>query len=371
MTRGAAEPLKARRQRRVHLTEPDSSLIVIGRAPFSGELNAALMRRFGMLAHEPEPAAAMAVVHPGTVAIVLISGLERRGDASTLEATCRLIRSEQRLEWVHVLGVIPEGSPESAARRLYRADIHAVVEWPSERENLTDFLIELLSVDPGKSRPSSLDAGLARTARTKLRVIRRRGEELSAKVRDGVAHLSGRVASLQRRDEIEEEVSLVPGIRHALVADVAVSAAGIDDAKVARAARRCVALVGKPDHTSISVSVREGTVELSGFVTGGADRQRLDWMIRSLDGVRAVRNRVRVASGGSKEQRLISRQIAARVGDRFDGCKVEVRTFGRVVELRGSVRRLAERRAIETFAESISGVERVVNKLVVRPPNAE
>lgn len=360
-----------RSERRGRLPEPIPSLVVIGQAPFSGELNASLMQRFGMLTHEPDADAAITAMHSGTVAIVLISGLAQRGDARRLEATCRAIRSERRLEFVHVLGVIPEGSPDSVARRLYRADIHAVVEWPTERENLTDFLVELLSVDPGHSRISSVDAGLARTARTKLRAIRERGDRVSVKVRNGVVYLSGGVASLRRRDGLEEEVSLIPGIRHVVVGNLRIAGQEGGDAKIARAARRCATLVGKPDQTSLSVSVRDGAVEISGFVTGGADRQRLAWMIRNLDGVRAVRNRARVAAGGSQKQRLISRQIAARVGDRFAGCQVEVRTFGRVVELRGTVRLLAERRAIETFSESIEGVERVVNKLVVRAPSTE
>jgi len=366
MTGAMTARSKTAPKRRAPLRDPEPSLVVIGEAPFVGELNAVLIQRFGMLTHEPDVGAAIAAVTPLTAAVLLVSSLERRGDASKLEAACRVIRAEPRLESVHVLGVVPERTSETMVRRLYRADIHAVVEWPSERETLTDFLIELLAVDPGKKKMSTFDSALTRTTQTKLAAIGARAEHLAANVRDGVAYLSGRVASLQRRDEIEEEVTHIPGLRHVLGRDIAVAARANDNAKLARSVRQFVSLVGEPDNTSVSVSVRDGSVRLSGFVSGGADRQRLDWMVRNVDGVRAFENRVRVASGGSKTQRLISRKIAGRVADRFPESQVEARTFGRVVELRGTVRRLAERRAIETFAESISGVERVVNKLIVR-----
>ncbi len=362
----AAARSKAPRLRRVRFENPEPALIVIGEAPFVGELNAVLTQRFGMLTHEIETGAALGAANDMTAAIVLVSGLERRSDVTWLEATCRVIRSDPRMEAIHVLGVVPQGAPDSAARRLYRSDIHAVVEWPTERENLTDFLIELLAVDPSKERGSTVDAGLARTTRTKLAAIREHGERISAQVRDGVAYLAGQVASLPRRDELEEEVSHIPGVRGVVARELAVATQETPDAKLAREVRHWASLLGGPDR--VSVSVRRGEVHLSGFVAGGADRKRLDWTIRNLPGVRSLRNEVKVASGGSKAQRLISRKIAARVADRFPRTQVEVRTFGRVVELRGTVQLLAERRAIEAFAESLSGVERVVNKLIVQAP---
>jgi osmotically-inducible protein OsmY len=193
----------------------------------------------------------------------------------------------------------------------------------------------------------------------------------------GVVRLAGEVGSGSQRYEAELLASEVAGVRsieNFLSADMD---AARSDAQiqldVAATLRRDVYL----GRLRIDVAVKKGEVTLTGSVGSAYERSRASNRIRWVDGVRAVRNELRVEWWEDRDARVAAptprtdAELVATVSEqlqqdvRVDASRIRVGTDRGRVTLSGSVASLRQKRIAEEDAWNVAGVGWVVNGLEV------
>lgn len=117
--------------------------------------------------------------------------------------------------------------------------------------------------------------------------------------RDGVVQLNGYVESEAARTAAEEAVRDVKGVQKVennLTVRTAerTAEATVDDAAVATRVKAALASDAQVPANDVVVEVRDGNVQLGGFVKTDAARQRAAELARGVEGVRQVDNRVDV-----------------------------------------------------------------------------
>lgn len=131
----------------------------------------------------------------------------------------------------------------------------------------------------------------------------------------------------------------------------------------------------------IDVEVAEGVVTLSGQVESGVEKSLAGEIAKGVEGVRKVRNNLKVGAAERAEPSKMSGYMAtvndatitAKVKSNLlwnrttDGLDIDVDTEDRVVTLTGSVETAAQRDMAMQLARNTSGVRKVVGRLAVDP----
>ena len=156
-----------------------------------------------------------------------------------------------------------------------------------------------------------------------------------------------------------------------LVAGLAVGQAASDSTDVWLATKAKVALLTTEGLSvkDVDVAAIEGVVTLHGKVRTGAEKAKAGYVVSGVDGVKSVRNLMRVAPKafgptGRIDDDVLRRSVdaALRADPRFDGIKVASVENG-VVVLEGAAPTLEEKlRAIE-LAWAVPGVSRVTSRI--------
>ncbi|MFO1465324.1 MAG: BON domain-containing protein [Steroidobacteraceae bacterium] len=125
----------------------------------------------------------------------------------------------------------------------------------------------------------------------------------------------------------------------------------------------------------IEVETFRGTVQLSGFVASGAERDRAAELARGTGGVHAVQNNLEVRStdttvGVKLDDTVITTKVkAALVGNPVTKARqINVDTLRGVVQLSGFVDDAAEKSEAGRVASQVEGVQDVHNELRIKAP---
>ena len=146
-----------------------------------------------------------------------------------------------------------------------------------------------------------------------------------------------------------------------------------NDAYLSAAVKGKLATVDVDSATAVRVSVSHGAVTLAGEARSAAERQAYVRAARSVDGVVSVDDRLDVNPHlqGLREQTSdaalaarVSAAIAAQAGINVFSVGVDARAG--VVTLHGTVSRPSIARTVVETARTVSGVRRVVSRIVVR-----
>jgi hyperosmotically inducible periplasmic protein len=127
---------------------------------------------------------------------------------------------------------------------------------------------------------------------------------------------------------------------------------------------------------SIDTDVTDGVVRLKGEVETDTQKALAVELAKSVDGVKSVRNEIKVKSGEPSladriGQGATDTALTARVKTRLmtsrntSGLGISVSTDERIVTLEGEVDSEAEKELAELIAANTSGVDRVRNRLAV------
>ncbi len=160
-----------------------------------------------------------------------------------------------------------------------------------------------LKVRPDAPAEAS-DAWLAARVRAALRYRRDlRAERIDVEVREGIATLSGSVPAARDRDRagaVVRDVAGVREVRNTLTLDTAVArplAERLDDATITAQVKVMLLFRRGTRTLATRVSTYRGTVTLWGTARTGQERALAAQVAREVSGVRAVRNRMKVAQG--------------------------------------------------------------------------
>lgn len=202
--------------------------------------------------------------------------------------------------------------------------------------------------------------------------------EIAAVVTGGTVTLRGTVQSAQERNVAERVAAAVPGVR-AVRNDLAVQYATTrTDAEIEADVRSRLRWDARIDARNVQVSVRNGTVVLSGDV-GSVSERVLAVNDAWVNGVRIVTDRLRVVPTPAAAQRRAAAAAppdveirgaiiqAFALDPRVVSFNPVVTVRNGVVTLTGTVNDLQARNAAEEDARNVTGVRFVNNYLKVRP----
>ena len=120
----------------------------------------------------------------------------------------------------------------------------------------------------------------------------------------------------------------------------------------------------------VRLSVLGGVAYLEGSVSCYERKKALGRLATGLPGVERVVNRLRVAPGGLRSDRMIEAEVLAalKMDPALRSERISVRVNDAVVELRGTVPGVPARIAAEVAAWSACGVHQVNNRLQLSLP---
>ncbi len=162
------------------------------------------------------------------------------------------------------------------------------------------------------------------------------------------------------RDEMTPPVGAAAGVR-----------ATVEDAWITTAAKVKLVAADAPAF-DINVDTRNGIVTLFGTVGTEEARRNAEATVKSLDGVKAVRNELQVVAPAQQEATArADEEIAAALAKRFDeraslaDAEIDVQVENGTVRLSGKVGSQADRISALTLARTTQGVRGVTAELRV------
>jgi osmotically-inducible protein OsmY len=220
--------------------------------------------------------------------------------------------------------------------------------------------------------------------------------------RDGQVTLAGEVGSDAERREAVRIARATEGVRD-VVDQLKLAAAGaarpeggakapadarpdstpLEDSWITMKIESKYFLDGEVKGRRIDVTTEQGIVTLDGQVQSAAEKRQAVLLARSTDGVKDVRDRLRVAAPAADESpRQTGRSTTEAVNDEWIETKIQSKYFladdlktdeievdssKGVVTLQGRVESEAEKRTAGEIARETDGVQQVVNRLEVTP----
>ena len=127
------------------------------------------------------------------------------------------------------------------------------------------------------------------------------------------------------------------------------------------------------DPLRVTVAVQDKVVTLSGEVDSSDQKHTAERVAWGFEGVRDVRNNLRVANQGAQTGGESTDVLAKRVefelysSRAFDLAALQIQNHGGVITLNGPVRSLAEKELAQRIASDVDGVKSVRNNLTVAP----
>ncbi|RZL89905.1 MAG: BON domain-containing protein [Variovorax sp.] len=191
---------------------------------------------------------------------------------------------------------------------------------------------------------------------------------IDVQVGDGVATLTGRLASWAERLAVERAARSVHGVRALVfVLDVRSEPAHRrSDREIALAAVQGLRWNTFVPNEQVQLEVEQGWVTLHGEVEWDFQRSCAEDTVRAIEGVTDVRNRItlRPRRTATTVARLIQR--ALRRGAQQDADNIEVSSSGDRIVLNGKVSSWEQARLAACAARSTPEAGNIVNDLVVR-----
>jgi osmotically-inducible protein OsmY len=192
-------------------------------------------------------------------------------------------------------------------------------------------------------------------------------KNIGVAVNAGVVTLTGHVRTLAERVAAEKAVRRIQGVRaiaeelEVLPEDHTVP----NDEDIAQRVLNILHWDASIPNEKIQIMVQTGIVTLTGEVPWHYQRSAAEDAVRRLSGVKGVMNKVEIKPQAQAENiRGIIEDALKRIGIDPKGVRVSVRD-GKKVLLEGTVRNLAERKAIEDAAWCALGVESVEDRLTL------
>lgn len=271
-----------------------------------------------------------------------------------------------------VFVVVPESFSDERALRLYEAGTAAVFEWPLEASLLPRVVQDRLAL-PSRPALRSTDGDdvLAGSIRTRLELARPDLPALTVRVDGGVVEIEGAVDSLWKKERVSQMVEHVPGVRAVLTEAIEVAPSSRSDAEIEQDVRGLLGIVlGDAEHRTVSISVEDGAVVLAGNVARREHVDRLLVFVGNVRGVRVIRNLVAVSAAANQRDRGLTERLSTALSDIYPDSELSTICFGPVAVVRGRVPRLSTKREILDVVAHQDGIERVVDKLEVVPPQS-
>jgi len=192
-----------------------------------------------------------------------------------------------------------------------------------------------------------------------------RSPSVGVAVTEGIVTLSGTVDSYMRKHAVERAVRRVSGVR-GIAMDLEVQLAPGDarsDAQIAPAALHALRWHSLVPDERLQVEVEDGRVTLRGELEWAYQSASAESAVRSLVGVRGVRNEIRLVPHAKPDQLRADITAALMRHAQREAGHIAIDVEGGVVTLHGQVDSLAGRDAAMGTAFAARGVSQVIDRL--------
>lgn len=186
-------------------------------------------------------------------------------------------------------------------------------------------------------------------------------------VRAGIVTVSGHVGSNEEKRKVEVIAGRVAGVR-AVINDLLVELPGRAQTEDELIAERCLAHLSTDRSIPldrIHISVTDGVVTIHGDVDHEPERGRVEAVLGKLEFLRGVVNELVVKAPIKAEFVRDKVRQALQPISAINAEKIDARTIGTHVVLRGAVNSWHERNVAEAAVWSVPGVSSIDNQIVV------
>ncbi|OGQ85875.1 MAG: hypothetical protein A2289_17250 [Deltaproteobacteria bacterium RIFOXYA12_FULL_58_15] len=297
-----------------------------------------------------------------TAALVLVQPLGKRNMTQAIGE----IRDAPKSKNIPVFVAAFDMVSDKEARRFYEAGATAVFQWPREALCFPRLLAEVIGIHEVRGTARNPDVAVARAVRARLRLTNGLAAPLRLNVSHGVFRLEGEVDRLWKKDAIEELVALVPGVTGVFTEKVRVGPSGLSDQEIGQSVESLLRTTTTGTFDTIAVSVENGSARLAGSIDSKIELRRIVDLIKHVNGVRSVETLVTVSPSQRRSDRSLANRINKGLFSIFANPSVTVLVFGNIAVVSGNVRSLATKRKILRYLDGTDGVERLVDKVVVR-----
>lgn len=114
------------------------------------------------------------------------------------------------------------------------------------------------------------------------------------------------------------------------------------------------------------MSVENGGARLAGSVDSKIELRRIVDLIKHVKGVRSVDNLATVSPSARRSDRSLANRVNNGLSGMFATENVTVLIFGNIAVVSGKAKSLATKRKILRYLDDTDGIERLVDKVVVR-----
>jgi osmotically-inducible protein OsmY len=186
-------------------------------------------------------------------------------------------------------------------------------------------------------------------------------------VSGGVVHIDGEVGSYQQKKAINHLVSASPGVRRVVNRLRVVPAAPVGDSALAERVQQAIQAEAPLTTQAISVSARDGNVELKGTVDSATARLDVEYAAWHVPGVRQITNKLNVGAGRIIEERELGRRLEEALHWSLDmePWRISVEVDKGVAHLSGCVPSRDHAREAEDLIRWHPQIRDVVNHLTV------
>jgi osmotically-inducible protein OsmY len=196
--------------------------------------------------------------------------------------------------------------------------------------------------------------------------------DIAVSVKNGVVTLTGFVHSYVDKYEAEAAAKRVAGVV-GVANDIEVRLRNVDAKPDPEIAREAVAAIKSQlpySWENIKVIVKDGWVHLEGEEEWQFQRDTAEKAVCRLRGVKGVSNLIKLKPRAQPSEIKRKIQEAFKRNAELDANRIAVEAKGSEVILKGTVRSWAELEEAERVAWSAPGVNKVENRIVVRPQMA-
>lgn len=192
--------------------------------------------------------------------------------------------------------------------------------------------------------------------------------DVGVEVDDGIVTLAGTVESYAMKLAAEQAAQRVAGVR-AIANELSVhTSKSWNDTDIAGSAARAIEANGIIPADRIEIAVQNGKITLTGEVDWEFQRTAATRAVEYLRGVRDVSNLITLKPRNVSATEVKSGIEHALVrAAKLDATRIHVLADGDHVTLTGTADTFAEREAAVMAAWNARGVQRVTNKIEVRP----
>jgi hyperosmotically inducible periplasmic protein len=227
--------------------------------------------------------------------------------------------------------------------------------------------------DPGQD--ARIEAAVRNTYNFRVHL---KGDGIQVAARGGRVTLAGTVPNELHRTLAEETVAGLPGVKGVdnQLAIQPGAPSGTSDAWLALKVRTALLYHREVSSADTRVDVADGVVTLSGQASSQARKELAGEIAGNLEGVREVRNGLKVVAGPGRRtlgERIDDASVTAQVKAVLLGHRgthllaTRVRTERGVVHLAGKAGSPAERELVSRLVAGVKGVRRVDNRMTLEP----